>query len=86
MGDLGSIAGLGRSPGEGKRYPLQYFDLENSMSCIVHGVEKTQKGLGDFHFETLTDHRVKTLDTMTQDVGSLRKRVFSFALYILECL
>ena len=31
VGDLGSISGLGRSPGEGKGYPLQYFGLENSM-------------------------------------------------------
>ena len=84
MGDLGSITGLGRSPGEGKCYPLQYFDLENSMGCTVHGVAMTQKGLGDFHFET--DHRVKILDIMTQAVGFLRKRVFSFAFYILECL
>ena len=30
-GDLGSIPGLGRSPGEGKGYPLQYSGLENSM-------------------------------------------------------
>ena len=37
-GDLGSISGLGRSPGEGKGYPLQYSGLENSMDCIVHGV------------------------------------------------
>ena len=33
-GDLGSITGLGRSPGEGKVYPLQYSGLENSMDCI----------------------------------------------------
>ena len=33
--DLGSIPGLGRSPGEGKSYPLQYSGLENSMDCIV---------------------------------------------------
>ena len=33
-GDLGSTLGLGRSPGEGKGYPLQYFDLENSIDCI----------------------------------------------------
>ena len=32
VGDLGSIPGLGRSPGEGKSYPLQYSGLENSMS------------------------------------------------------
>ena len=47
-GDLGSIPGLRRSPGEGKGYPLQYSGLENSMDCIVHGVTKTQ--LSDFHF------------------------------------
>ena len=34
--DLGSISGLGRSPGEGKGYPLQYSDLENSVDCIAH--------------------------------------------------
>ena len=36
--DLGSIPGLGRSPGEGKGYPLQYSGLENSKDCIAHGV------------------------------------------------
>ena len=40
--DLGSIPGLERSPGEGKGCPLQYSGLENSMDCIVHGVEKSQ--------------------------------------------
>ena len=34
VGDLGSISGLGRSPGEGKGYPLQYSGLENPMGCI----------------------------------------------------
>ena len=33
-GDLGLIPGLGRSPGEGKGYPLLYSGLENSMDCI----------------------------------------------------
>ena len=33
-GDLGSIPGLGRSPGEGNGYPLQYSGLENSMDYI----------------------------------------------------
>ena len=45
MGDLGLIPGLGRSPGEGKGYPLQYSGLENSMDCIVHGVTKSQTRL-----------------------------------------
>ena len=49
MGDLGSIPVLERSPGEGKGYPLQYFDLENSMDCIVHEVAKSQTQLTDFH-------------------------------------
>ena len=49
-GDLGSIPGLGRSPGEGKSYPLQYSGLENSVDCIVHGVTKRQTQLSDFHF------------------------------------
>ena len=41
-GDLGLIPGLGRSPGEGKGYPLQYSGLENSMYCIVYRVTKSQ--------------------------------------------
>ena len=45
VGDLGLIPGLGRSPGEGKGYPLQYSGLENSMDCIyvIHGFGKSQK-------------------------------------------
>ena len=49
VGDLGSIPGLGRFPGEGKGYPLQYSGLENSMDCIVLGVAKSQTWLSDFH-------------------------------------
>ena len=41
MGDLGLIPGLGRSPGEGKGYPLQYSGLENSMNSRVHRVTKS---------------------------------------------
>ena len=37
-GDPGSMPGLGRSPGEGKGYPLQYSGLENSMG--------SQRGVG----------------------------------------
>ena len=45
-GDLGLIPGLGRSPGEGSGYPLQYSCLENSTGrgawqAIVHGVTKS---------------------------------------------
>ena len=48
--DLGSIPRLGRSPGEGKGYPLQYSGLENSMNCTVHGVAKSRTWLSNFHF------------------------------------
>ena len=48
--DLRSIPRLGRSPGEGKGYPLQYSCLENCMNCIVHGVAKSRTRLSDFHF------------------------------------
>ena len=47
-GDLGSIPGLGRSPGEGKGYPLQHCGLENSMGCIVCGVAQSRTRLSDF--------------------------------------
>ena len=41
-GDLGLTPGLGRSPGEGKGYPLQYPGLETILSCRVHGVTKSR--------------------------------------------
>ena len=53
VGDLGSIPGLGRSPGEGNNYPLQYSGLEKSMDCIVHGVTESQTWLSNFHFTSL---------------------------------
>ena len=54
VGDLSSIPGLGRSPGEGKGYPLQYSGLDNSTDCIVHGVAKSQTQLSDFPFTQLS--------------------------------
>ena len=46
-GHLGSIPGLGRSPGGENDYPLHYSCLENSMDrgawwATVHGVTKSQ--------------------------------------------
>ena len=52
-GDQGLIPGLGRSPREGKGYPLPYSGLENSMDCIVHEVAKSWTQLGLFHFTSL---------------------------------
>ena len=51
MGELALIPGLGRSPGEGKGYLLQYSGLENSMDCIVHRVAKSRTQLRNFRFE-----------------------------------
>ena len=52
-GDLGSIPGLGRSPGGGHGNPLQYSCMENphgqrgSWWAAVHGVSKSQIRLTD---------------------------------------
>ena len=51
--DVGSVPGLGRSPGERKGHPLQYSDTENSMDCRVRGVAKSRTRLSDFHFHFL---------------------------------
>ena len=60
VGDLGLIPGFGRSPGEGKGYPLQYSGLENSMDCMVHGVAKSWIQLSKlhFHFHNLKFRRI----------------------------
>ena len=58
MRKLGSISGLGRSPGEEKDYPLLYSGLKNSMDCIANGVAKSQTQLSNFHF-----HKVAVRDT-----------------------
>ena len=47
LGNLGSIPGLGKSPGEGNGYPLQYSGLEKSVA-------KSLTGLSDFHFTSHT--------------------------------
>ena len=54
-GDLGSIPGSGRPPGEGNDSPLWYSRLENAMDggawwATVHGVTKSQTRLSDFTF------------------------------------
>ena len=53
VGNLGSIPGSGRSPGEGNGNPLQYSCLENHMDgrawwVTVHGVVKSWTQLSDF--------------------------------------
>ena len=52
-GDLGSIPGLGKSPGEGNGNPLQDYCLENPMDrgawwATAHGVAKSRTRLNNF--------------------------------------
>ena len=68
VGDLGSIPGLGRSPGEGKGCPLQYSGLENSMDCIVRGVAKSRTRLSDFH--SLTHSPVSRTQSFNRSFGA----------------
>ena len=51
---------VGKIPGEGKGYPLQYSDLENSMDYTVHGVTELER-LSDFHFHLTGSSVVKKL-------------------------
>ena len=70
VGDLGLIPRLGKTPGEGKGYLLQYSDLVHSMDCVVHGVSKSQRGLIDFHFCTIA--------TLGNVVCNSRKKLAKF--------
>ena len=65
-GDLGSIPGLERFPGEGKGYPLQYSGLENSMDCIIHGVAQS------WHDLTLT-FRASLIAQMVKNPPAMRE-------------
>ena len=65
-GDLGSIPGLGRYPGEGNGNPLQYSCLENPMDrgagwATVHGVAKSWTRLSDFTFFHFTQYKFTTI-------------------------
>ena len=87
--DLGSIPGLGRSPGEGKGYSLQYSGLENHMDCIVHGIANSWTRLSDFHFTSLqvcnsfpfkeqTSFNFMTAVTIHSDFGAQEKRIYHY--------
>ena len=69
-GDLDSIPGLGRSPGEVKGYPLQYSGLKNFMDCIVHRVRESRTQLNGFHLQpggtTKTVDRPRVFLSLTQ--------------------
>jgi len=95
-GDLGSISGSGRSPGEGKGNPLQYSCLENSMDVeswwvIVHRVAKCRTRQSDFPFfhfcfyimKTQCRHVIINIDSSLVNVSSfLLKSLIS----VIPCL
>ena len=78
-GDLGSIPGLGRSPGEGKGYPLQFSGLENSMDNPWGRKESdtTERLSLSLHIYFLSIYRfpggsvVKNPQTKAGDAGSV---------------
>ena len=83
IGDLSLIPGLGRSPGEGKGYPLQYSGLKNSVDYRVHGIAKSQTWLSDFHFHFHPEDRGwgwlhPGKEIRTQPPRSLVKAIFNF--------
>ena len=84
VGDLDLIPGLGRSPGEGNHYPLQYSGLENSMDCIVHGVTKSQTRLSIFHFQGLDGY--ETANVILKPNRRIRKGNVKTALEEGPCL
>ena len=75
VGDLGSIPGTGRSPGEWIGYPLQYSCLENPMDtgawqATVHGIAKSWIRLSDEHTHTPTYTHTHTHKQWRPLVGS----------------
>ena len=70
------IPGLRRSPGEGKCYPLQYSDLENSKDGVVHGVAKSCTRLSGFHFHFLTLTQASLVAQMVKNLMQCRRLGF----------
>ena len=88
VGDLGLIAGLGRSPREGTGYLLQYSGLENSMDCIVHAVTRSRIWLRDslsLGFTFILSSEPPDIDVYSSIIhnpGNLNTTHMVFMLYI----
>ena len=83
-GTLGLIPGLGRSPGEGKGYPLRYSGLENSMDWIVHGGEGNGTPLQYSCLENPTDRGAWW--AAVHGVTKSRTRLSDFTFTFLSCI
>ena len=73
MGDLGSIPGLGRSPGKRNGYPLQYSCLENSMNrgawqATAPWVTKSQTQLSNFCLPFFTYEHIANKNFLNKKV------------------
>ena len=75
--DLDLILGLERSPREGKGYPLQYFGLENSRGCIVHGVAKNWTQLSDFQFREVLEIKSQAVSPAGDPKDKVHLQVFA---------
>ena len=69
VGDLGSIPGLGRSPGEGNGYSLQLFlPGESWTEVTVHGVAKSQKGLSNYYLSKVSSQIYKVYPLLRTNI------------------
>ena len=59
---------LGLIPGEQIGYSLQYFGLENSLDCIVHGVTESRTQLSDLHSLTFRSHTVSFFNPLVEEL------------------
>ena len=87
---LRSIPRLGRCPGEGNAYPLQYSCLENSMDigawqATVHGITKSQTRLSDFHvYKYKTWKKTVCILKNIKSYNVKSAHIFHYLLYILR--
>ena len=82
-GDLGSIPGLGRPPGEGKGCSLQYSVLENAMDSIAHGVTKSLTRLSHFRFHSVSHPEIKTVPAAEEAPNHWTNREFQESFFLI---